>query len=83
MAAENSTTPVGDETRAAEIRFVSRRVAAEDAAAVTAVLLATIDEEASAAAAEGEPGRDPWVRSAGALRTSIDVGHGRWQRAAR
>jgi hypothetical protein len=47
------------------------------------VLLATIDEEASSAAAEGEPGRDPWVRSAGALRTSIDVGHGRWQRAAR
>jgi hypothetical protein len=82
MAAENSTTPVGGETRAVEIRFVSRRVAAEDAAAVTAVLLATIDEETPTAAG-GEPGRDPWVRSAGALRTSIDVGHGRWQRAAR
>jgi hypothetical protein len=83
MAAENSTTPAGGETRAVEIRFVSRRVAAEDAAAVTAVLLATIDEETSAAAAEGEPRRHPWVRSAGALRTSIDVGHGRWQRAGR
>ena len=81
MATETSTTPGGD-LRAAEIRFASRRVTAEDAAAVTAVLLAAIDEEASAAAAE-EPGRDGWVRSAGALRTPIDVGHGRWQRAAR
>ena len=81
MAADISTTPGGD-LRAAEISFTSRHVAAEDAAAVTAVLLAAIDEEASAAAA-AEPGRDAWVRSAGALRTPIDVGHGRWQRAAR
>ena len=84
MAADTSTTPGGD-LRASEIRFTSRRVATEDAAAVAAVLLAAIDQEASAAAAAAaaEPGRDAWVRSAGALRTPIDVGHGRWQRAAR
>jgi len=82
MAADTSTTPGGD-LRASEIRFTSRRVATEDAAAVTAVLLAAIDQEASAAAAAAEPGRDAWVRSAGALCTPIDVGLGRWQRAAR
>jgi hypothetical protein len=82
MAADTSTTPGGD-LRASEIRFTSRRVTTEDAAAVTAVLLAAIDEEASAAAAAAEPGRDAWVRTAGALRTPIDIGHGRWQRAAR
>jgi len=82
MAVDTSTTP-GDDLRASEIRFTSRRVTTEDAAAVTAVLLAAIDEEASAAAAAAEPGRDAWVRSAAALRTPIDIGHGRWQRAAR
>ena len=82
MAADTSSTPAGD-LRVTEIRLASRQVAAEDAAAVTAVLLTVIDEEASAAAAAAEPGRDAWVRSAGALRTPIDVGHGRWQRAAR
>jgi hypothetical protein len=82
MATETSTTPGGD-LRASEIRFASRGITTEDAAAVTAVLLAAIDEEASAAAAAEEPGRDAWVRSAGALRTPIDIGHGRWQRAAR
>lgn len=82
---DTSTTPDPDaaETRASQFRFVSRRVEPEDAAAVTAVLLGAIDEELSAAASAAEPGREQWVRSGGALRTPIDLGHGRWQRAAR
>jgi hypothetical protein len=83
--ADTSTTPddAAAETRAAQFRFVSRKVAAEDAAAVTAVLLGAIDEEMSTAASAAEPGRNPWVRSGGVLRTPIDIGHGRWQRAGR
>lgn len=81
--ADTTATPDPAETRASQFRIVSRVVDPEDAAAVTAVLLGAIDDELSAAASAAEPGRDQWVRSAGALRTPIDVGHGRWQRAAR
>ncbi|MDQ0895383.1 hypothetical protein [Agromyces ramosus] len=80
--ADTTATPDPVATRASQFRFVSR-VDPEDAAAVTAVLLGAVDDELSAAASAAEPGRDQWVRSAGALRTPIDVGHGRWQRAAR
>jgi hypothetical protein len=80
--AEISTSDAS-EARASQLRFVSRHVDVEDAAAVTAVLLAAIDDEATAAASDAEPRRDEWVRSSGALRTPLEVGHGRWQRAGR
>ena len=79
--AEISNAP-GD-VGASAFRFVSRNVSAEEAAAVTAVLLTALDEEASAAAFAAELGRDPWVRSARALRAPIDVGPGNWRRSAR
>jgi hypothetical protein len=70
----------GDE-RAAALRFVTRGVTDEEAAAVTAVLLAALDEGVADAAVE-EPGRDRWVRSSGAMRAPIAVGPGNWARSA-
>ncbi|WP_022893654.1 acyl-CoA carboxylase epsilon subunit [Agromyces subbeticus] len=67
--------------RATALRFATRAVTADDAAAVTAVLLAALDEEADAAASVVEPGRSAWVRSGGAMRRPLDVGPGRWARA--
>ncbi|AWB95930.1 hypothetical protein DCE93_09865 [Agromyces badenianii] len=69
--------------RAAALRFESRTVTPDDAAAVTAVLLAALDEEASVAASVDEPRRDAWVRSGTAMRRPIDVGPGRWVRTGR
>ncbi|WP_157001524.1 acyl-CoA carboxylase epsilon subunit [Agromyces laixinhei] len=69
--------------RAAALRFETRAVTPEDAAAVTAVLLAALDEEVSAAASVAEPGRSAWVRSDGALRGPVVVGPGRWVRHGR
>jgi hypothetical protein len=65
--------------RAAALRFETRTVTPEDAAAVTAVLLAALDEE-SAVEASVDPGRSAWVRSGGAVRRPIEVGPGRWAR---
>jgi len=70
----------GDE-RTAAIRFVTRGVTDEEAAAVTAVLLAALDE-GTAEASVAEPGRDRWVRSSGAMRTPFPVGPGNWARSA-
>ena len=69
----------GDE-RAATIRFVTRGVSDEEAAAVTAVLLAALDERGVEAAAE-EPARDRWVQSSGAMRSPFPVGPGNWARS--
>ena len=69
--------------RVGAIRFVTRRVSDEETAAVTAVLLAALDEAASTAAIADEPRRDPWVRSGNALRTTIEVGRGAWSRFTR
>ncbi|KRE26024.1 acyl-CoA carboxylase epsilon subunit [Agromyces sp. Soil535] len=76
--------PTADEAdaRADAIRFVTRDVSDEEAAAVTAVLLAAL-EEGTAAAPVAEPARAPWVQSAGALRTPFPVGPGNWVRSAR
>jgi len=68
--------------RATAIRFVTHDVTPEETAAVTAVLLAVLDEAPSSAAL-GEPRRGAWVRSAGAVRTPIAVGPGEWVRSAR
>jgi len=69
--------------RAAALHLATRAVTADDSAAVTAVLLAALDEEASLAASVAEPGRSAWVRSGGAMRGPVAVGPGRWERAGR
>ncbi|SIN70258.1 acyl-CoA carboxylase epsilon subunit [Agromyces cerinus] len=66
--------------RADALRFETRVVTPEDAAAVTAVLLAALGEQ-SADEASVDPGRSAWVRSGGAMRRPLDVGPGRWVRA--
>ena len=65
--------------RAAALRFETRVVTPEDAAAVTAVLLAALDEQ-TAAEASVDLGRNAWVRSGGAMRRPLEVGPGRWVR---
>lgn len=70
----------GDE-RAAAIRFVTRGVTDEEAAAVTAVLLAALDVGGVEAAAAEEPARDRWVQSSGAMRSPVPVGPGNWARS--
>lgn len=75
-------TPDSDAESAPDLRFVTPDVSAEEAAAVSAVLLAAIDE-GEIEASVPEPVRDHWVRSGGALRTAFQTGHGRWQRAGR
>ncbi|KQZ08747.1 hypothetical protein ASD23_10220 [Agromyces sp. Root1464] len=66
--------------RAAALRFETRVVTPEDAAAVTAVLLAALDEQ-TAGEASADPGRSAWIRSGGAMRRPLEVGPGRWVRA--
>ena len=70
------------DARADAIRFVTRDVSDEEAAAVTAVLLATLDESATSAPVV-DPARNAWVQSARALRTPFAVGPGAWGRAGR
>lgn len=71
----------GDE-RATAIRFVTRAVTEAEAAAVTAVLLAALDEGGGEASVE-EPARNRWVQSAGAMRSPFPVGPGNWARSRR
>jgi hypothetical protein len=85
-----STEPSGDRDSGADsdarvdaIRFVTGHVSDEEAAAVTAVLLAALDEAAGPASLAEEPRRDAWVRSGHALRSPIEVGRGAWTRSAR
>lgn len=68
--------------RGAAIRFVTRAVTEEETAAVTAVLLAVLDESATSVRVE-EPRRSAWVRSAPILRAPISTGPGEWIRSAR
>lgn len=68
------------EDRAAAIHFVTRSVTDEEAAAVTAVLLAALDE-GSPEASVAEPVRDRWVQSANVMRTPFPVGPGHWARS--
>ncbi|GAA1943143.1 acyl-CoA carboxylase epsilon subunit [Agromyces allii] len=64
--------------RAAAIRFTTRGVTDEEAAAVTAVLLAAIDAETETHAVDA--GRSAWARSSGSLR-SVDPRGTRWSRS--
>ena len=68
--------------RAAELRFITNGVTDEEAAAVTAVLLAALDDDAGAASV-AEPARSPWVQSAQGLRAPLRVGPGNWGRSTR
>ncbi|MCD2444090.1 acyl-CoA carboxylase subunit epsilon [Agromyces sp. SYSU K20354] len=77
-----SESPVpGADQRSADLRIISRNIGDEEAAAVTAVILASVDEDAAVAASADDPVRDPWVRSSGAMRRPIEVGPGRWVRS--
>lgn len=69
------------DARAADLRFVRRAVTHEEAAAVTAVILAAVDEQATQTSVT-EPARNRWVQSSGALRAPITVGPGNWGRSA-
>jgi hypothetical protein len=67
-----------DQTNEPDLRFQTD-VSPEEAAAVTAVLLAVLAESGDdhpAAAAPRDTGR--WVRAAGAVRTPFQPGPGRW-----
>jgi hypothetical protein len=68
-----------NDERAAALRFETRLVTPEDAAAVTAVLLAALDEQ-SGDEASVDPGRSAWVRGGSAMRRPFEVGPGRWVR---
>lgn len=63
-----------------DLRFLTRDVSAEEAAAVTAVLMAAVREEPSALPA---PARSAWSHPRNALRPPIEVGPGRWGSALR
>jgi len=76
---DEDTTEADAEARASAIRFTTRGVTDEEAAAVTAVLLAAIDAEAESTHAV-DTGRNAWVRSAGSLR-SVDPRGTRWSRS--
>jgi hypothetical protein len=78
----NAPSDAEVDARAAELRFVTRGVTPEEAAAVTAVVLAALDEGGGAASV-AEVARNPWVRSAGSLRSPFEVGPGNWSRATR
>ena len=70
------------DARAADLRFVTRGVSDAEAAAVTAVVLAALDE-AGGAASVAEPVRNRWVQGAHALRSPVAVGPGNWSRSGR
>ncbi|HEX6955843.1 MAG TPA: acyl-CoA carboxylase epsilon subunit [Agromyces sp.] len=63
-----------------DLRFLTRDVSAEEAAAVTAVLMAAVREEPSAPPASA---RSAWSHPRNALRPPIEVGPGRWESALR
>jgi hypothetical protein len=73
----------GADQRAVELRILSRDVGDDEAAAVTAVILASVDEAAGDLASADEPGRNPWVRSGDAMRRPVEIGPGRWVRSVR
>jgi hypothetical protein len=66
-----------DQTNEPELRFLSA-VSPEEAAAVTAVLLATLAERGDATAPAAPRDTRRWVRTAGALRSPFQPGPGRW-----
>ncbi|WP_308796756.1 acyl-CoA carboxylase epsilon subunit [Agromyces silvae] len=67
-----------EQTNEPDLRFLTD-VSAEEAAAVTAVLVAVLADRGAAPEAPARP-RDTgrWVRAAGATRTPFQPGPGRW-----
>ena len=71
------------ESNAPDLKFLTA-VSAEEAAAVTAVLLAALADRGEPAASAGtarDAGR--WLRSAGAMRSPFRPGPGRWNALGR
>ncbi|MCU1580480.1 MAG: Acyl-CoA carboxylase epsilon subunit [Rhodoglobus sp.] len=68
-----SDTPVPD------LRIVSKGAAADDAAAVTAVLSGALDELASGIELEGGIVISAWQRSQRPIRTTVNRGPGAWR----
>ncbi|WP_353828573.1 acyl-CoA carboxylase epsilon subunit [Agromyces sp. SYSU T0242] len=74
-----SASPEGD-AETLDLRFLTRDVTPEEAAAVTAVMVATVHEDREVP----EPQRrSDWSHPRGALRPRIEVGPGRWVGSAR
>ncbi|GAA1059507.1 acyl-CoA carboxylase epsilon subunit [Agromyces bracchium] len=74
-----SASPEGD-ADSLDLRFLTREVTAEESAAVTAVLAATVRD----AQGDHEPTpRNDWSHPRNALRPRIEVGPGRWAASAR
>lgn len=63
-----------------DLKFLSRGVSPEEAAAVTAVLVATVRDEH---AAPPPAGRSEWAHPRSAVRPPIEVGPHRWAHSAR
>ncbi|MFC9917603.1 acyl-CoA carboxylase epsilon subunit [Agromyces binzhouensis] len=75
-----TSAPQEGDAQALDLRFLSRDVTADEAAAVTAVLVATVRE------AQGEhevTPRNDWSHPRNALRPRVEVGPGRWTASAR
>lgn len=69
-----------DGAESIDLKFLTRDVSAEEAAAVTAVLVSAVHDEQ---AAPPPPARSEWAHPRSALRPPIDVGPRRWAYSAR
>jgi hypothetical protein len=66
-----------------DLRILTRGISSEEAAAVTAVLVAAAGEEAVAHAMIEEPVHHEWASRRRALRAPLEVGPGRWTHSVR
>jgi hypothetical protein len=78
MAEQNPS----EDDLAVDLRILSRGITSEEAAAVTAVLVAAVAEEAEHAAVE-KPAPNEWANPRHALRRPVEVGPGRWTHSIR
>jgi|GEM_PF-2826185 len=75
-----SSAPQQGDAEALDLRFLTRDVTADEAAAATAVLAATVRE----AQRDDEPTpRNDWSHPRNALRPRVEIGPGRWAASAR
>ena len=80
MSTRDELSPEADAAaKAAAIRFITRDVSDEEAAAVTAVLVAAL-EAGTDAAPPIDPRRGGWVRSSGSV-SAFDPRGARWERS--
>jgi hypothetical protein len=79
MSTRDELNPEADAAAtASSIRFITRDVGDEEAAAVTAVVVAALDAQARTAA-PADPRRGAWVRSSGSV-SAFDPRGARWER---